>query len=192
MKPAKIIQPEYCQCGCGQLTPISKKTDSTRGAKAGYPTRYCFGHALNSHSAIPILERYEVDINGCWIWTGHKDRHGYGLEQSGGKSKRAHRLFYEHAKGIIPNGLILDHLCKNKSCVNPHHLEAVTEAENVRRGLRAKLTASDAAKIKRLVLDGMPQKDVANRFGVNRVTISNLMTGKSWKDIAPVSAEAMA
>lgn len=66
----------------------------------------------------------------CWLWTGYHTDHGYG-RYSGGM---AHRLTYTEARGPIPDGLELDHLCRVAACVNPEHLEAVTHAENVRRG----------------------------------------------------------
>ncbi len=68
--------------------------------------------------------------SGCWFWLGALSR-GYGSL----KNARAHRVAYEMTIGPIPEGLVIDHLCRVTSCVNPDHLEAVTQAENVRRGL---------------------------------------------------------
>lgn len=66
----------------------------------------------------------------CWLWMGSRDRKGYGQLWN----KRAHRLSYEALVGPIPEGLQIDHLCRNPPCVNPAHLEAVTSRENTRRG----------------------------------------------------------
>lgn len=68
--------------------------------------------------------------DACWHWMGARDRHGYGSFQA---RTRAHRFAYELARGPIPAGLEIDHLCRNPSCVNPEHLEAVTHRENMRR-----------------------------------------------------------
>lgn len=77
--------------------------------------------------------------NGCWIWTGSKTRRGYGnfgLRQikHGRMAVRAHRFIYLFLTGQSGEGLVCDHLCRNTSCVNPHHIELVTSAENTRRG----------------------------------------------------------
>lgn len=71
----------------------------------------------------------------CWLWRGSISRYGYGQFMSARKSWRAHRYVWELTRGPIPQGLVLDHLCRNRSCVNPDHLEVVTNRENVRRGI---------------------------------------------------------
>lgn len=71
--------------------------------------------------------------DGCWLWVGSRDRKGYGRFNVGGAPQLAHRFSYELAKGPIPDSLTLDHLCMNSSCVNPDHLEPVTNEENLRR-----------------------------------------------------------
>ena len=87
--------------------------------------------------------KIDTTKDGCWEWLGSKDEYGYGLfmlpsQDAEGNYKqlerRAHRIAYTIARGDIPAGLTLDHLCKNKSCVNPAHLEAVTDEENNIRG----------------------------------------------------------
>jgi len=70
----------------------------------------------------------------CWIWTGANDGHdGYGRVRVAGKTQSAHRMVYRHLKGDVPIGLELDHLCFNRACVNPAHLEPVSHTDNVRR-----------------------------------------------------------
>jgi hypothetical protein len=69
--------------------------------------------------------------NGCWLWTGPKASNGYGRIAH----IWAHRFAYELSVGPIPAGLVIDHLCRNRSCVNPDHLEPVTYRENNMRGL---------------------------------------------------------
>ena len=75
------------------------------------------------------------DGSGCLIWTGCHGGQGYGWLRVDGRAHPAHRLAYEHFIGPIPEGLTIDHLCRNRLCVNWQHLEAVTRGENVLRGI---------------------------------------------------------
>lgn len=84
-------------------------------------------------------EKYIADPNsGCWIWTAYLRKDGYGEFQMGTNRKSnavlAHRASYELFVGAIPDGLDLDHKCRQRCCVNPSHLEPVTRGENIRRG----------------------------------------------------------
>lgn len=85
----------------------------------------------------PIMERFwekiEIQNSGCWAWKGSLVG-GYGSFFANKRVVKAHRWSYEQFVGPIPDGLELDHLCRNTCCVNPAHLEPVTHAENVRRG----------------------------------------------------------
>ena len=72
----------------------------------------------------------------CWFWLGNVDEYGYG--RVGGRKRRAHRVWFELVRGPIPAGMDLDHLCRNRRCVRPDHLEIVTRQENIRRGVAAR------------------------------------------------------
>lgn len=80
----------------------------------------------------------------CWFYAGYIAKNGYGMLHNieSRKTLYAHRFVYENLVGHIPDGLELDHLCRNRSCINPDHLEPVTRAENVRRGLAGEITAA--------------------------------------------------
>ena len=72
---------------------------------------------------------------GCWLWVGPVAGGGYGRVYTNNGYYTAHRLSYVEHRGQIPDGLVVDHLCRVPACVNPSHLEPVTQGENVRRGL---------------------------------------------------------
>lgn len=79
----------------------------------------------------------------CWLWTRPPGNHGYGQMGAAGTVLLAHRISYTIHRGDIPDGLTIDHLCHEKLCVNPEHLEVVTAAENVRRAHRDGLYGAD-------------------------------------------------
>lgn len=84
-----------------------------------------------------FMEKVHPQQDGCWGWTAEKIYSGYGRFRLPGRNGRkvlAHRLSYEMFVGPIATGLHIDHTCRNRSCVNPDHLETVTHQENVRRG----------------------------------------------------------
>lgn len=82
-----------------------------------------------------IQDRVTVNPEtGCWEWAGHCNGDGYAISLHRGKHRYAHRASYEAFVGPIPSGLTIDHLCRNRPCVNPKHLEPVTQKVNVLRG----------------------------------------------------------
>lgn len=87
-----------------------------------------------------MMEKIRTDADGCWVWVGARcgGKHSrYGMIKNNGKPLMAHRASYEAHVGPIANGLVIDHLCRNTFCINPAHLEAVTQQENVLRGAGA-------------------------------------------------------
>lgn len=102
----------------------------------------------------------------------------------------AHRYYYEQAKGPIPDGYHVDHLCVSRTkgrggsraCCNPEHLEAVPPIVNTRRAQSHKLDSTKAREIKRLKKGGTTNVELAIRFGVDAGTIKNVLKGRTWRE----------
>ena len=78
------------------------------------------------------------DENGCWLFQGTVDELGYGRIQIDKRRYKAHRLSYELMVTDIPEGLVIDHLCRTRSCINPYHMEPVPQSVNATRGNKAR------------------------------------------------------
>lgn len=115
----------------------------------------------------------------CWIWQGATSA-GYGHFSVKNKRGLAHRFAYELLVGPIPDGLQLDHLCRNRLCVNPDHLEPVTQAENCRRGKSTKLTPE---KVRLIRASTGSNLDLARRFDISASVICRVRSGERWADV---------
>lgn len=82
-----------------------------------------------------ILNRIVEDESGCWEWNGAHSGTGYGQVRLDGRSQPVHRVVWEMLRGPIPEGLQIDHLCRNRGCCNPDHLEPVSQRVNLLRGI---------------------------------------------------------
>lgn len=117
----------------------------------------------------PIEDRFWARVNKtdtCWLWTGARLPSGYGEIWDGQRMGRAHRYAYELLVGPIPSGLQIDHLCRVRHCVNPDHLEPVTQQENIRRG-EAGLTSGQQQSAKTSCPAGHPY-DAENTYRYKR------------------------
>ena len=108
-----------------------------------------------------------VSESGCWEWTGALNGNGYSCVGQNGASRLAHRVSYELLVGPIPDGLTIDHLCRNRPCVNPSHLEPVTGAENTRRMFRLQTRCVHGHP-----LSGENLRRVSRADGLRRVCIT--------------------
>ncbi len=120
-----------CWCGCGERTTIAKQTNVRQMAVQGAPNRYIRGHVRRRGPVAHIV----IDLSyesPCWIWQRSRNSTGYGVGYKNGRNALAHRVYYEEARGPIPEGCDVHHLCGIPACVNPDHLEALTRADHAR------------------------------------------------------------
>lgn len=134
---------------------------------------------------IDLASKYEVDAEtGCWNWTRAKTSAGYGevWDRSAKRVLLAHRVSHEQSRGPIPEGLVIDHLCRNLICVNPDHLEAVPQSVNISRSRQGRLTEDDVRSI-RDQRGKKTQRQLAVEFGVSHTTIKDIQLGRMWRHV---------
>jgi hypothetical protein len=166
----------FCHCGCGEKTRIAPQSHTKLGWVKGEPIRYIGGHNTRS-SPVAYLEQDTGYDTPCWIWQRSLNDRGYGYLRHQGQCRLAHRVYWTEANGPVPPGMQLDHLCRKPACVNPDHLQPVSNAENTRRGNMAKLTYEKVAEIRVLLAQGVPQRTIAEQYGVACPQISRINTG---------------
>jgi hypothetical protein len=167
----------HCHCGCGEQTKIASQNHARHGWVRGEPLRFVAGHS-GRKSPVEYLEEDRGHGSPCWIWQRAKSPAGYGMVNIGNRTWRgAHRVMFERFKGSIPIGLQLDHLCVQPLCVNPDHLEAVSPAENVRRGRHTKLRASQVCGIR---ASSESTGALAHMYDVDYDTVWNIRSGRTW------------
>lgn len=118
----------------------------------------------------------------CWIWQGALNYKGYGLLVLKGKLYRAHRYYYERQNGGIPKGLQIDHLCWQRACVNPAHMEVVTPSEHNRRHSRTRFTLEIAREIRAFRRQGISASELGERYGVTKQYINRIVSEALWRE----------
>jgi hypothetical protein len=131
----------------------------------------------------------KVDAEGdCWTWTASIGSHHYGQFNPGltpaGKPTMivAHRMAWKLLVGDIPAGMTLDHLCRNRRCVNPDHLEVVTRGENIRRGYAPSMVTHRSEVCRRGHNDWSPRREAT---GSRRCRTCNRMKERAWRAAHP-------
>lgn len=166
-----------CECGCGLQAPLAKRSDQRSGHVKGQPVRFIRGHRHRVNGP-----EYAIEDQGfatpCWIWQRCRDRHGYGKTYSKGAVRLAHRVLYERLVGPIPKHMQLDHLCRNRACVNPHHLEPVDNSENLRRGKHIKLSQVAVNDIRNSEDSNVY---LAKRHGIHPAHVSKVRSGRAGR-----------
>ena len=131
-----------------------------------------------------IKEMVTIDPEtGCWNWNLHCGQNGYGIIWFEGKNRYFHRISYQLYVGEIPDGMTIDHLCRNRRCANPDHMEVVSIQVNSQRRVNTKLSPSDIPKIRVLLAQGVRQREIASDFGTTQSNISLIKRGVNWDNV---------
>lgn len=163
---------------------------------------------LRLYRCISISERFWVKVHktdGCWIWTGSTDGHGYGQIREAGRGSRllkAHRVSWVLHNGPLSDDVLVLHSCDNPPCVRPDHISPGTSKDNTQDSLKrgrgvfqkhpekhprgervfgAKLTEEQVSEIRRLRAEGWTQTRLAIAFGVTQSSIWSILAGKTWQ-----------
>lgn len=136
--------------------------------KRNFCDRRCF---QAWEAVVPVVD----PVTGCHNWSGSLDEKGYGQLGRGGRAMKAHRWYWIQRHGEIPEGLQLDHLCRNRRCVNPDHLEPVTNRENQLRGMAPTIVAHRENRCLR-GHELTPENTVQKTTGARQCRICNRMT----------------
>ncbi len=158
--------------------------------KKGIPKRLTYKNRFYSMALLP-------NENGCMIWIGLKDKHGYGLVMGRVKYTFAHRVAYMIFKGNIPANMGILHSCDNTSCVNPSHLRAGNQQDNVNDMIKRnrsvkllgekapchKLTEYQVREIREKHKQGISQKSLSLLYHMHQSSISTIVNYKQWKHI---------
>jgi hypothetical protein len=149
-----------------------------------------------------FMSRVHVVEGGCWNWTARLNECGYGITSLQHRPITSHRAMYAHTHGEVPAGLYVLHTCDNRRCVNPSHLYAGTQLDNMRDAARrgrikvpqlrgeqrghAKLTDAQAAEILTRRTEGEKGRDLAREFGVSEAAVSLIFHRKAWTHVERV------
>lgn len=161
-----------CECGCGSETPLAMRTRHDIGHVKGQPIAFVRGHNARRGGL-----DYDVVDTGydtrCWLWLRSSNETGYAMATRDGKSLLLHRWEYEQAIGPIPEGMTLDHLCRQRRCCNPAHLDPVPLRENIWRGWEARYAGQDhnemrAERLRRR----LSQRQFADLLGISQTAVS--------------------
>lgn len=197
----------HCRCACGSVVEVASNALLGGSAQScGCVPRDRWGHRLPQSLRERVAAK--LDISGgpsaCWLWTGPRDRKGYGRLSRGRRGEgmvSAHRAAWELAHGPIPAGMFVCHRCDNPPCCNPAHLFVGTASDN-NRDMRekgryvhvavvgtdhgsAKLNPEAVREIRRAwEEDRTKQRDLAARFGVNQQVVWSVIHRRAWAHVA--------
>jgi len=154
----------------------------------------------HTHLLERVLANVMTNENGCWIWMAARTQGGYGALWLDGEVKYTHRVVGVLCLALDENsGQYVLHNCDTRACCNPEHLTLGSHADNMRDAtvkgrMSKKLKPAEVIEIRRLRAEGHTQQDLADRFGVSRMTIRQIERRETWRHLPehePSSSSAL-
>ena len=145
-----------------------------------------FSAVCDSETVPAKWKRFVVDHDtGCWVWTGPTNKAGYGVMlRLHGQAHLAHRAFYEFFFGELDHSVPVHHLCRNKACVNPAHMEGTPQHIHSRIHAGTQLTSRDVNLIRWLVVHKeMTAREISLEYGFSLAATEGVVSGKSWRSL---------
>lgn len=199
LKAAFLSPTESKACEhCGKAFHRDKRCTWAHWGRARFCSRQCYGlhhsakAAADREPMATVFARWFERTDGCWEWTGARDKDGYGIFSYAGKPHRAHVVALELDGRPVPVGAYGCHRCDNPSCVRPDHLYPGTPAQNfddARR--RGRLALGERRRTSKLTDDGVrlirssdaSNTELAKRLGVTAGAVQMARAGKTWRHV---------
>jgi hypothetical protein len=140
-------------------------------------------HVQRTRLLIPFHEEPGPLDSPCWVCELAVNNKGYARIRRYGREWLAHRWMWKELRGPIPEGLVIDHLCRVTRCINPEHLEPVDFDENVHRGRGTIVTREQAIEIRRLRHLGLTYQQCGDQVGVSGANARSVIRGRSWRNL---------
>ena len=187
---------KVCVCAVCKIRFTQKRSTCLRGG-GRYCSRTCFYANFK-----PAIERFWEKVDKkkaaeCWPFMGSRDKAGYGWFNASPFCKgQAHRFIFMYLYGPLKPGECVLHRCDHPFCVNPKHLWKGTGLENVadrtKKGrTHSKLTAIQVVEIRKLIMDGLTNPELARQFSISQTTIWRIRCGKAWNHLRLPSVDLL-
>lgn len=186
-----------CKCDCGNEKIVASGNLANGNVRSCGCLYSIHRQVYDEDIKLKLMSYIKLDENGCWVWQKAKHKQGYGNFSYKRKCLLAHRVSWMLHYGELDKDILVLHKCDNPPCVNPEHLFLGTDRDNVKDSISkgrftrakgegqwfSKLTDENVLEIRKMAFEGIMQKDIAKKFGMDWRHIGAIIRKQSWKHI---------